>query len=287
MRVLYLIGFASALAASPALAQQAPGPSSNRPSPEDLAQDSVTVGVGAGYMSDYEGSNHYSLFPIPGAIGTVGGYSFTVIGNRASVDVIRNQPGPTWDIQLGPIAVINFNRNTRSGINDPQVRALPTRGLAVELGGYVGIGKTGVITSDYDSLSVSVSYRHDVSGVHDSAIISPTITYMTPLSSKAAIGLYASAEHVQRAYMVAYYDVSPADSLASGLPVFSGRGGWKNWTVGAIGTLSISGDLLHGWKLIGGATYERVLGDTAASPLVSVAGSADQWLGALGVAYTF
>lgn len=287
MRSLYLIGAACFLVSGPALAQQNPGPGSSRPTSEDLARDSVTVGIGAGYMSDYEGSNHYSLFPIPGAIGTVSGYSFTVIGNRASVDLIRNQPGPTWDIQLGPVAVLNFNRSTRGGIDNPQVRALPKRGLAVELGGYVGIGKTGVITSDYDNLSVSLSYRRDVAGVHDSAIISPSITYMTPLSRKVAVGLYASAEHVQRRYMTAYYDVSAADSAVSGLPVFNGNGGWKNWTVGALGTVSVSGDLLRGWKLVGGVTYERVLGDTAASPLVSVAGSPNQWLGALGVAYTF
>lgn len=282
LRAFHPIILAGMFAATPALAQQAAGPSD-----EDLARDSVTVGIAASYMTDYEGADHYSFFPLPGAIGSVGGHNFTVIGNRASVDLIRNQPGPRWDVQLGPIAVVNFNRNSRGAINDPQVRALPKRGLAVELGGYVGIGKTGVVTSPYDKLSISVSYRHDVTGVHDSVIVAPTVNYMTPLSRKTAVALFVSAEHVGRRYMQTYFDVTPADSLASGLPVFSGRGGWKSWTAGAIGTVSISGDLLRGWKLVGGVTYRRMLGDAAQSPLVSDVGSANQWLGALGVAYTF
>jgi len=190
LRAFHPIILAGMFAATPALAQQAAGPSD-----EDLARDSVTVGIAASYMTDYEGADHYSFFPLPGAIGSVGGHSFTVIGNRASVDLIRNQPGPRWDVQLGPIAVVNFNRNSRGAINDPQVRALPKRGLAVELGGYVGIGKTGVVTSPYDKLSISVSYRHDVTGVHDSAIVAPTVNYMTPLSRKTAVALFVSAEH--------------------------------------------------------------------------------------------
>lgn len=282
MRIFHLIAFAGVAAATPAVAQRAAAPS-----PEDLSRDTVTVGIGASYLSDYEGSDHYSIFPLPGAIGSIDGYSFTVLGNRASVDLIRDRPGQRWDFEAGPIGVIDFNRNTHGSISDPRVRALPARGLAVELGGYVGIGKTGVITSDYDKLSLSLSYRHDITGVNGSAIVSPTINYITPLSRKAAFALFATAEHVSKPYLTAYFDVTPADSLASGLPAFSGRGGWKSWSVGAIGTVSVSGDLLHGWKMIGGVTYLRLTGDAAASPLVTTAGSPNQWLGALGVAYTF
>ncbi len=50
---------------------------------------------------------------------------------------------------------------------------------------------------------------------------------------------------------------------------------------------SLTGDLLRGFKLVGGATYRRMLGDVARSPLVSIAGSRSQWMGVLGLAYTF
>ena len=51
--------------------------------------------------------------------------------------------------------------------------------------------------------------------------------------------------------------------------------------------MSLTGDLLHGFKLVGGGTYSRLLNDFGDSPLVSVAGRRSQWLGVVGLAYTF
>ena len=277
---------ALAVVAAPAIAQDAPVPP-DAGAAVSLDGDSVTVGAGGVYLNDYEGSDHYVWRAAPGAIGSIGGYSFTVAGNRASVDLIRNKPGPTWDIQAGPIGVVNLNRSSLSAIDDRRVRALGKRPIAIELGGFVGIGKTGVVTSDYDRLSFSVSYRKGVSGAHRAAIWTPTINYFTPLSTRAAVGLFASADYAERGYGKAYFDVDAAQSLASGLPVFTTRGGWKDWSVGTLGTVALTGDLLHGFKIVGGGTYTRMLNDFGRSPLVSIAGNRGQWVGVLGLAYTF
>ena len=255
--------------------------------PADPYRDTVTVGAGVAAVPDYEGSNDYRIVPVPAAIGAIKGYGFVLAGNQLSIDLIKDEPGPVWDFQAGPIAQLNFNRSSSGNIDDLRVRALGKRATAVELGGYVGIGKTGVLTSPYDKLSVTLGYRHDVSDVHDSGIWNPSITYFTPLSHKAAIGLFASADIVERGYAQTYYSVSAAQSLASGLPVYAAGGGLKNWTLGAIGSYSLTGDLLHGVKLVAGGTYGRIEGDIARSPLVAIAGSRDQWLGTLGLAYTF
>ncbi|WP_299421800.1 MipA/OmpV family protein [Sphingomonas bacterium] len=280
---LSLTALTLVLAATPALAQDAP-PS---PPPLDTSGDHVTIGAGGVYLPDYEGSDHYVFRGAPGAIGSIGGFAFTIAGNRASIDLIPNPTGPKWDIQAGPIAVVNFNRSSLKGIDDPRIRALGKRSTAIEVGGFVGIGKTGVVTSDYDSLNFSVSYRKGVSGAHRAGIWSPTINYLTPLSTKAAVGVFASAEYADRGYGKAYFDVDAAQSLASGLPVFSTRKGWKDYSLGALATVAITGDLLHGFKLVGGGTYTRLLNDFAASPVVSIAGDRSQWMGVLGLAYTF
>jgi outer membrane protein len=281
-----LTAFALALVASPAIAQETPTPP-DAGATTAVGGDSVTIGGGGVYLNDYEGSDHYVWRIAPGAIGTIGGFSFTLAGNRASVDLIPNKPGPTWDIQAGPIGVVNFNRSSLKSIDDPRVRALGKRSTAIEVGGFVGIGKTGVVTSEYDRLSVSVSYRKGISGAHRAGIWTPTINYFTPLSTKAAIGVFASADYAERGYGRAYFDVDAAQSLASGLPVFTTRKGWKDYSVGALGTIALTGDLLHGFKIVGGGTYTRMLNDFARSPLVSVAGSRNQWIGVIGLAYTF
>ena len=277
---------ALALIAAPAVAQDAPVPP-DAGAAVSLDGDSVTIGAGGVYLNDYEGSDHHVWRVAPGAIGSVGGFSFVVAGNRASVDLIPNKPGSTWDIQAGPVGVVNFNRSDVDVIDDPRVRALGKRSTAIELGGYVGIGKTGVVTSQYDRLSLSLGYRKGVSGAHRAGIWTPAINYFTPLSRKAAVGLFASANYAERGYGKAYFDVDAAQSVASGLPVFTTRGGWKDWTVGGLGTVALTGDLLHGFKIVGGGTYTRLLNDFARSPLVSIAGDRGQWVGVLGLAYTF
>lgn len=279
-RLALLAGLATgSVLAAPAGAQTTPA--------DDFNRDTITVGVAGAYLPDYEGSDDYQIVPGPAAIGSVSGFNFQLIGNRLSVDLIPNQPGPTWDIQAGPVGVVNFNRSRRKSIDDGRVKALDDRDVAIELGGYVGLGKTGVITSPYDRLSVTLSYRHDVSNEHDSGIWSPSVSYLTPLSRKAAVGLFGSAEHVGNGYGRSYFSVSAPESLASGLPVYTARKGWKNYTLGAVGTYSLTGDLLSGWKVVAGGTYKRMLNDYADSPLVSIAGSRNQWLGAVGLAYTF
>ena len=284
-----LAAVATLFTAAPALAQDVtPVPPEATPSASfDVDGDSITIGAGGVYLPDYEGSNDYRFTAAPGAVGLYKGYSFTLAGNRASVDLIREGAGATWDFQAGPIGLVNFNRTSTKSIDDPRVKALGEIDTAIELGGYVGIGKTGVITSPYDKLSFTVSYRHDVSGVHESGILQPTISYFTPLSRKAAVALYVSGEHAGRGYARTYFSVLPSQVTASTLPVYNARAGWKNYTIGGVGTYALTGDLLHGFKLVAGGSYGRLLNDFGDSPITRIAGERGQWLGALGLAYTF
>ncbi len=266
------------LAATPALAQQ---------TEKQPGSDSVTLGLGASYGPDSEGSDDYRLVAGPGAIGQVGGVGFILAGNRLSVDLVPDEPGPGWIVQAGPLVTLNLNRRFTNMIDDPRIRALGRRSATLELGGYAGIGRRGVITSDYDTLSFTLGYRKGVTGAHRGGILQPTIAYFTPLSTKAAVSVSVSGERAERKYAAAYYDVDAAGSIASGLPQYRARGGWKNYTASLIGGYSLTGDLTKGWKIAGGVTYRRLLNDFADSPVVSIAGSRDQWIGVLGLAYTF
>ncbi len=278
---------AASFASAPAFAQNTGGTPPGGPEQIDTDKDTVTVGVGGLFVPDYEGSDHHMVSAAPLVIGSVDGFNFSVVGNRAAVDLIPDGKGPTWDFQAGPVVALDLNRSSKSLIDDPRVQALGKRSASIEAGGFVGIGKTGVFTSPYDKLSLSVSYRKGFTGAQRGGIFTPTINYLTPVSRKAAIGFLVSAERAERGYGRAYYDVSAAGSLASGLPQFTTRGGWKSWTAGGFATYALTGNLLHGVKLIAGGTYTQLLNDFADSPIVSIAGNKNQWLGAAGLAYTF
>ena len=283
MRVkpLILAGAAALfLSAAPAFAQDA-DPAADI----DTSGDSIMVGVGVGSVPTYEGSDDRRIVPVPAIRGSISGYSFSTRGTKLFVDLVRNEPGPTWDYQLGPVIGLNFNRTGNS--EDARIEALGRRKLALELGGYIGIGKTGVITSDYDKLSASVAWTQDVSGVNKSFTLTPQIDYGTPLSTKAYVGISGSATYAGGKYADTYFNVSRAGSIASGLPVFDADAGWKNWSVSALGTYSLSGNLLHGFQLVGAVSYSKLLNDFARSPVTSIAGERGQWIYAAGIAYSF
>lgn len=272
--------------ATPAYAQEsepaAPPPAID---PAKLDGDSLSIGVAGGVVPSYEGSNDYVIAAIPVVRARVSRINITLRGNRAWADLVPTGGGPGWDFQLGPVAQVNFNRS--AAIVDPRVRLLPHRNMAVELGGYVGIGKQGVITSDYDKLNFSVATVYDVNKTHSSYVVTPSIDYSTPLSTKSFIALSLSADYMGEGFADTYFTITPADSVASTLPAFDAGKGWKDWNFSALGAVSLTGDLTHGLAVIGGVNYRRLLNDASASPITSVAGSPSQWMGLAGLAYTF
>src|SRR3546814_7632977 len=86
-----------------------------------------------------------------------------------------------------------------------------------------------VCSSDLDSLSLRVSYLHDVGNEHDSYIITPSIGYGTPLGTKTYAGVGVSADYVGKGYSQTYFGVTPAGAVASGLPAYAvSDSGFKN-----------------------------------------------------------
>ena len=131
----------------------------------------------------------------------------------------------------------------------------------------------------------------DVAGAHDGMVVTPAVSYFTPLSRAMAASLSLSAEYGDSEFMDYYFRVTPAQSLATGgvLPAFEPDGGGLA-SAGATLLLAydLNGNLADGgWGLIAIGGYSRVLGDAEDSPYTSVRGTADQFFGALGVGYTF
>lgn len=265
------------------LAAAAPAHAQESPPPDD--RNTLTIGLGVGYVPSYEGSDDYRVIPAGVVRGKVGGHSFYSRGLQLYLDAIPEPPGPGLDLAIGPVVGVRLNRTT--AIKDARVRALGKLDTAVEVGGFVGIGQTGVITSDYDNLSFRLSYVKDVGGAHESHVITPAIEYGTPLSRQAYVGIALSADIVGDGFADYYYDVTPAGSLASGLARYDADGGFKSWTFSLAGAHSLTGDLLGGLGLFAVGAYTRLRGDFADSPIVSTAGSRNQWFGAVGLSYTF
>jgi len=282
--LITLLAAPLALSAAPAAAQDSPPPRIDV-APGETNNDTLTIGAGAVYMPSYQGSNDYVVTAVAAARGQYHGISFFTRGAQLFVDVVPAPPGPGWSFELGPVLAADLNRTGR--VVDPRIKALGKRRIALEAGGYAGITRTGVVTSDYDTLSLRVSYIHDVGDVHRSYVVTPTLDYATPLSKSVLVGLTLSADYVGNGYADTYYSVDAPGALRSGLPMFAARKGWQDITVGGLAGFSLSGDLRHGAVLVVGAGYSRMQGDFAASPVTRIAGDPDQFYGAVGLGYTF
>jgi outer membrane protein len=84
-------------------------------------------------------------------------------------------------------------------------------------------------------------------------------------------------------YQRAYFGVTPAASLASGLPTYRPGGGVHGVAVASGASYALNSR----WGLFGYARYERLVGDAAKSPIIREFGSRNQLSGGLGLNYTF
>jgi MipA family protein len=282
MRRCFCLALVALCLSSPAFAQSEPTAGA-LPSPEDVAnRNSVTVGIGGAVVPDYEGSDDYRVIPAAAVRGKVGGISFSTRGTYLYVDVVPSAGGKI-DFDAGPIA--GFRVNKRRHIKDDIVELLPKTKTALEVGGFAGVSLHG-LTNPYDTLAFRLDVTHALDA-YKGTDFAPNIEFSTPLSRTTYAGLSAGAEFVGNRYANYYYTIAPADSLVSGLPVFDADGGIKNWKAGLLLNQSITGDLLRGFSVFGTGQYSRLVGDFKRSPIVSERGSASQWVGAIGLAYTW
>lgn len=280
---------ALASVAAPTLAQPASpsaGPADTPtmalPDPNDR-RDTLTIGVGGAVIPDYEGSDDYRGIPAAAIRGRFRGISFSTRGTFLYVDLVPRGANKLA-FSAGPIVGVRLNRTGK--IKDPVVDRLPELDTAIEVGAFAGIGYYG-LTNPYDALTVRVDVVRDVAKAHKSTIISPTIDFSTPLSRTTYVGISAGLDFVQRRYAQYYFGITPVDAGLSGLPLYSPDGGLKDWKVGILANQSITGDLLGGLSIFATGSYTRLLGNFKRAPIVALRGKPGQWLGAIGLAYTF
>ena len=284
--LIFIAGLCAASAlTSPAAAQEAAdsGPATNSET-SVYDGDWLSVGVGVGYAPSYDGSDDYVAFPIPVVQGSLGGIGISPRAGGLALDFLAD-PEKGVGFNLGPSARMRSNR--ASQIEDKVVRSLGKLDHAVEVGPSVGITVAQVF-HEYDTLSFNTDIGWDVAGAHKGMVVSPSLTYFTPLSRGAAVSLSASAEWGDRKFADYYYSISPAQSAASGLAPFSAGKGFTKAGIAAVGGIDLDGDLLNGgFAIVVGGGYSRMLGDAKDTPLTSVRGSPNQWFGAIGIGYTF
>lgn len=269
-----------ALIASTAAHGQSGAPARSGPPAQG---DTVTVGLGLGVTTSYDGGRDYRIIPGGALLGTIDGHDFRLNGLQLFVDFVPNNRERRLDIELGPVAGVAFNRT--GSVSDNRVAALGKLETAVELGGRGAIGVRGLFNRS-DKLAFAVTGVRDVVGAHGSHVINPSIEYSTLAGRSTFLRMAFATEFVGKGWADYNFGIDEAGAAASGLARHDLEGGLASIGTSVLATHSLSGQRT-GWALFGVASYKRLQGDIAASPIVRETGSPNQFFASLGVGYTF
>ena len=281
-----LAAAAFALACTPAAwAQEATAPAQGGERESVFSGDYLVVGVLGAVTPSYDGSDDYVVTAYPLVQGSFKGVGFSPSAGGLTLDFINDRPGSSVQFSFGPTARIRSNRDGR--VKDDVVKLLPDLDTAIEVGPSVGVTFPGVL-NPYDGLSFSANAKWDVAGAHEGMTIAPSVSYRTPLSRGTLAVLSVGAEYADDDFMDYYYTVTPEASAVTGLPVFQAEGGFRSVGANLLMGFDLNGNLEDGGLAVFAiAGYSRMLGDAKDTPFTSIRGSADQWTGGVGLAYTF
>ena len=276
--------------ATPAMAQE--GPDTAQPTVDVnetvFSGDFVTVGLGAAMSPSYTGSDDYVVSVLPVVLGSLGGVDISPRAGGIKLDFIQDPPeGMGFD--LGVAARLRGNR--ASQIEDEVVERYGELDRAIEIGPSVGVNFPAVL-NPYDSISVSTDVMFDVNGAHGGTVVTPSVSYTTPLSRGILANFSLSAEWADEDFQDYYFAVPAINTLLPDdqvLPAYDPDGsGFTSVGANLLLGVDLNGDITDGGLgliVLGG--YSRLVGDAADTPFTSIRGSKNQFLGAVGLTYTF
>ena len=266
-RGLALAGAAlSLLLSAPAAAQD-----SDRDRETDGSRGSgyvVTIGAGAQAYPEFPGADVYGIYPMP------------IVGfRREGRPVPLEAPdegfgfgllGSSSPINIGP--AINFQRRRRE---EDVGAAVGNVGFTVEAGGFVEafLG---------ENFRIRTEVRQGIGG-HEGLVADVGADLFVRQGDLTTFSIGPRVRWGDNDYTDAYFGITPAAALLTGLPAYDPGSGI--YAVGGAAGMRI--DIGGGVAVHGYARYDRLMNDAADSPIVNNFGSRDQFGGGVGLSYSF
>jgi MipA family protein len=236
---------------------------------EDGDVTRVRVGLGAQVRPDFVGSDSFEvapLFDIDTARGT-NEFRFEAPDYSFGIPVVD-----TGGFQFGPAL------NLATGRKNSDVGGLP-----------LGRVKTTIEAGGYANYEVSKSFYLHAEllkglGGHKGVVGAVGGDYVWRDGDRYVFSVGPRLLFSDSRYQRAFFGLTPAAALATGLPAYRPSGGIHGVALASGLSYQFSPD----WGMFGYARYERLVGDAADSPIVrSNFGSRNQISGGLGLSYTF
>jgi MipA family protein len=230
----------------------------------------ITIGGDARDVPKYMGSNASTVVGVPY-------FDFRRPGSPEGFHSPRDGTGialfdnGVWAI--GPVGSLIWQRRQS---DSAQLNGLGDVGFTYEFGGFIDYWPARWLRMRVEALKAF--------GGADGAAANLAMDAVMPLSPALTWSGGPRARAVTSGLESPYFSITPAQSMRSGLPVFNAGGGWQ--AVGA-GT-QLKYRLNPVWATYGLVEYEKLVGPTASSPIVTgPGGNSTQWTVGIGLTYAF
>jgi outer membrane scaffolding protein for murein synthesis (MipA/OmpV family) len=234
----------------------------------------LTLGLGAAFAPDYEGSDDYAFVPV---------WNLR-LGNLYHPETFVQLIGPQLRSNLLPSDHWRFGVSGRylpdyDDVDDDKVENLEDVDDTLLFGATVGYD---LVSSPQQDLALELDAQYDVAE-NNGGVLTPRLRWRKPLAERMIFESSLSATWASGDYMENRFGVGGEDAARSDLDSYDADEGFKNATVSASLTYRLATSL----SLTGVAAYSRLLDDAEDSPIVDDRGSANQLLGVLLLSYTF
>lgn len=234
---------------------------------QDLEPYRYRVTAGAQIKPSYPGADEVSIQPLVDLDRVRGDAQFEY---EAADDSFGISLIDTGGFELGPSVALTGSRKP-----EDVGAALPKVDRTIEVGAFANLWLG-------DNFRLHAEGRRGING-HEGWIATGGADVVLRDGDKWLFAVGPRVTWADDNFHDAYFSVTPASALATGLPVYAAGSGIEAF--GATASAQFQFD--DRWGLYGYGKYDRLTGDAVDSPIVSVYGSRDQFSAGLGVSYTF
>ena len=225
-----------------------------------------TVGLGAGIVPDYEGSDETEAVPMfMFSHRYDSGRFVSLMGMNMKVNLLADK-----QYSLGPVLNVHPGRDD---VDNNRVDAMKDVDSAFEAGVFGAI--------DANNMLLGLELLSDVSDEHDGFTAKASVGYRCNAMPDLTIISGGFATYADSDYMNTFFSVNDSNRGTSGLPDFSASSGFKD--VGINVTAHYTP--WENWGIMGIFSFKALLDDAKDSPVVDIEGDDKQIT--LGVMATY
>ncbi|MCA1452556.1 MipA/OmpV family protein [Bradyrhizobium sp. BRP22] len=229
----------------------------------------LMIGIGGEYKPDFAGANGSKFSPVPIFTIRRAGTAEQFRGPRDSASIALIDFG---DFQAGPAGKFVSARKAR---DYPELAGLRDVDFTFELGGFIQYFPV-------DWFRLRNETRQGIGG-HHGVVSDFSADFIVPVARGLTVSAGPRFTLQSSKATSTYFSIDAAQAMATGLSAFDAKGGAHSVGAGA----QVSYRIDQHWEVHSYVEYERLLGDAAKSPLVTVRGSVNQTTIGIGASYSF